>query len=220
MFDLKNIKIKKEKSLPESLDARKDGVLILPEGYRYCAECVLITPHDLIDKRWYNKYQCKLCGYTSGDGYNDCPNCGWEEPEDGLLFHDVTIHNPGCHCEAKEWERENLIGQIYSSHYSIAGYVADQFYRSWMKPAPDRGSYCLPKDKEWYDKNQHLKKRWREMKEMKCGCPTFRVYDNTHVINYSSRYYPSMDCMNAIEWDYDVRCPICGEIYHINDTNC
>jgi hypothetical protein len=89
-----------------------------------------------------------------------------------------------------------------------------------MQTAPDKDGYALPRDREWYDKNKHLKKRWDEIKNMKCGCPTYRVYNDPHVINYSFRYYASMDCMNAAEWNYDIRCPICGEIFHVWDSNC
>lgn len=215
-MDITDMKLISEK-MPTSL-SNNNGVLIIPEGYKYCGSCEAVTPHKPIDNS--NIYDCKICQFRLYNFDNNCPNCGWEEPEDGMLYYDETVHHRGCHCERKEWKGENLIGQICNHYSSIADMVVDEFYKSWMKPALDRGSYSLPKDKEWYDKNQHLKKRWREMKDLKCGCPTYRVYCNTHVINYSSHYYPSMDCMNAMEWYYDVRCPICGFIFNINDSNC
>jgi hypothetical protein len=61
---------------PQFLSIDEDGILIMPEGYKYCNECGSLTPHEI--ER--HSAICKVCesnvfGYT-------CENCGYEFNEE------------------------------------------------------------------------------------------------------------------------------------------
>ena len=91
---------------------------------------------------------------------------------------------------------------------------AEQILRDFLFQYKDIG-YMRPNPK-----CEEIKNTLKEKNMLKCSCPIMTVYPVTNIYNYRSGYYASMDCSNAMEWHYDVRCPICGDIFHVSDTNC
>jgi len=206
-----------KKSYPEL--TVKEGVVQVPEGYRWCGSCEALTVHEKDDWHSFDCIVCGVCNYPD----NGCPNCGASDPleDDPGGVEEVTLHHKGCHCNdidrfVVDGDEDWWINRCLSE----ARRVAYEFKRDWMKPAPDRVSYMLPRDREWYDKHSKLKRVWEEAYLVKCGCPRTTIFRNINVYNYNSYPVYSMDCMNAIEWDYTVRCSVCGYIYEVHDGNC
>ncbi len=177
----------------------------IPKGYLWCEECKALTPHF---KGTYSK-SCVICGDSKYSDQN-CPNCGWEEPEDQKpLQHEVIIHGSGCHCNC-EWMFDADDYDSFRSCYSHAEDILKDFlsqYKdlSYMRPDPIKAK---------------IKKILEDKNMLECSCPRVIVYPITNIYNYSSGYIWSDSCSNAMEWTYDVRCPICGEIFNVSDTNC
>lgn len=84
----------------------KSTVLEVPEKYRYCNECELLTRQD-------KGNCCELCGLkemTDDEQYAFCPNCGYahdrttasEEGLSGWLY--ACIHAEGCEDYSKDCE--------------------------------------------------------------------------------------------------------------------
>ncbi len=151
----------------------------IPEGYQYCGQCELLTPHTLNSqinpsKAIPSDYECDLCG-SKKYGYDNCPNCGWE-------------HDP---------ERDLMPVTIKVKKHTTA---------------------CIQKQS---DKKFHFQEEieYRHMKD-DCDCPEVDAYPIQPIFNYRERSVFSMDCSNAREWDYDVMCPICNEVFEVSDGNC
>lgn len=207
---------KKDKIAPLQFD--ESGVSIIPKGYKWCEECAALTPHipNENNPTWW--HDCVICGEHSSLAVYSCPNCGKEEEESYLEEVEVIVHLDGCHC-ADESKIEGYITHYFTNN--LAEQILTDFRESWMQQVPDRGSYSLPRDKVWYEKNQHLKKRLQEYeKQFVCGCPRYYIYPNINQIIVNQQYVYSLDCMNAMEWDCIIRCPICGFIYEYSTGNC
>ena len=73
----------------EEFEKQHPYVIKIPEGYQYCPDCQLITPHSLKEEKRGAKftdvedYECDLCSHSVFSSAYCCPNCGWEhDPED------------------------------------------------------------------------------------------------------------------------------------------
>ncbi len=183
----------------------KKGHTIIPDGYKWCEACEALTPYYKKD-RW-GSYRCQVCDNFS-TGMIECPNCGCEENEDCCESHVVTKHHDGCHQKREESENGLL---LYSHAEDIFREFKSEFM--WKSPAPDRGSYCLPRDDEWYDENKFLHKKLKDYEERtKCECPKFTIYSviNQIVIDSGSGFNGDY---TDYWWRYKVRCRVCGFIY-------
>ena len=153
--------------------------LNIPEGYKYCAECELLTPHTLKEDMW----ECDICSY-SPIGYYLCPNCQWEhDPDRDLQPESIDVKKHTEQCFKKQLEEVK-------------------------KDAKNK--------KDGWDMEVIFNKRVEE----KCDCPTVTCYTISNCYNYSQWSPASLDCYNALEWEYEVMCPICNEIFEVQDGNC
>lgn len=177
----------------------------VPKEYRWCSECDRLTPHEKGPHSW--NIICVVCGNDS-HAIDHCPNCGWVVPDE---YHeedpvqDTKIHRPGCHCIPFFDYDEDDVLWFYKRFEGMgdtwAEIVAHQFYKD-NKGAPGAG------------------KIYRE--HVECGCPTVKTYTRFHMgtFNHWGGPVASMDCMNAMEWGWTTRCPICGAIWDYGDGNC
>jgi len=69
---LTGIQNKDNPDLPRALSLDKNGILKIPEGYRYCKGCRSLTPHE----KMKGYYSCMVCGDHATD--YSCDNCGYE----------------------------------------------------------------------------------------------------------------------------------------------
>lgn len=204
---LKNNKPKK------IVDAK--GNVTIPENYKWCHVCQALTPSKKAGpEQIFAKEECIVCGEGRNTIFDSCPKCSWYEEGGDLSEYDIIIiHHEGCHCQINDNDDAFLF-------YTHAQEIARSFKEDWLKPAPERCSYSLPKDKEWHNLHTRLMRQWLLAYEQECGCSRYFIYRNTHTFNFKSWTYPSMDCYNAQEWSYDIKCPICGTIFTAQDGNC
>lgn len=131
----------------------------IPEGYRWCSMCELLTPHK---KHEIFDFECEICG-SSNTSYDECPNCGWEhDPYRDLAPSEINVKKHTNEC------RKNNI---------------------------------------------------KESSEDDCDCPEVVCYPFSNSYNYKEWTKSSLDFMNAIEWSYEVLCPICNTIFEVQDGN-
>ena len=151
----------------------------IPEGYKYCDNCELLTPHTLDpminpSKANASDWQCDVCE-SKPEGYDNCPNCGWEhDPDRDVLPETIKV----------------------KKHTTV----------------------CIEKQVIETSK-QHAEINWESIEE-KCDCPEVVAYPIQNIFNYKFEKVFSMDCYNAAEWSYDIMCPICNEIFEVQDGNC
>lgn len=171
----------------------------VPEGYGWCEDCKALTPFT---KEQFKRY-CNICMNTKY-GYG-CNNCGWEEPDNGeLLVKEVSIHGDGCHCDNYDPYQED---GYYYDNWATA--ILKDFFKSYPNHLYNYNQ----------DRNK-IEKRLKELNLLECSCPKVTIYPVTNIYNFREYSVFSMDCSNAIEWSYDVRCPICGDIFYVQDGNC
>ena len=164
----------------------------IPKGYRWCEHCEALTPQEW---GYSQTSHCKIC-HSFNSGICVCPNCGAEEEELGPESVDIHVHHEGCHFQDEKPEDGMYFHSFYASH---AEKILYEFIKS----------------------NKGLPALWiKEQKALECGCPRYKVFRHLNIYNYTSGSYYSQDCMNAIEWSYDRRCPICGLVYFVSDSNC
>ncbi len=166
----------------------------IPEGYEWCEECQLLTPHG--PDFWSNS-SCGVCGNTK---YSEgCPNCGWSEPEDWDPDQvDVPLHGDGCH-----------LFEYYPNDFDHeAENVRDQHFR-WLNRL-----------RAYWPHRYDPLTRLQEMGLWDCSCPRVECFRQPMRFGYKQWYGHGMDCSNHIEWAYNVRCPICGEVFDVSDSNC
>ena len=75
----------------------------IPEGYQYCPECELLTPHTYngyVDKvRYPEDWECDICGHKKDDHGYCCPMCGWEhDPDNDIAPETIKIKNHTNEC--------------------------------------------------------------------------------------------------------------------------
>lgn len=180
----------------------------VPKGYLWCESCQALTRHEESTYSWNR--DCQVCFNSTNISGDCCDNCGWNSPDEiESPTHNVIIHNPGCHCDPKcfhyDDEEEYAIG-FNNTH-------ADQILDDFLSGFPHEFIY---KDK----RATLIKKRLREMNLLECSCPQETIYTVTNLYNYSCESVWSDSCSNAVEWSYDVRCPICGNVFQVCDGNC
>lgn len=183
----------------------REHVTTVPDGYAWCTECEALTPHE--PHRFGLK--CKVCDNTEiGEG---CPNC--HAPDYELLDAPqqllVQIHQPGCHMSNDGEKVDGWFEQIHGEK------ILNEFTSSWYATKPP--SWWTDGPSMW---TCVLHNRLREEAQRKCGCPAVEIYPNPHVLSYHRWKSHAYDCDNGYEWKATVRCPVCGEVYDIEDSNC
>lgn len=175
-----------------------DGYINIPKGYFWCDECQALTPHDQEKSPEYSwqedYYYCKICD-SQIDFNNDtnCPKCGWNYLpyyESGPK-QDIQAHQPGCHYMENSIDAEDI---CYSLGYSHAENVWDEFIRRNFQ--------------------------FRNIKEIKCSCLTYEIITDPYCYASTGGYGSGMECYNDTWWHLDIRCPICGERFEIDDSSC
>lgn len=184
------------------------GQTIIPDGYKWCEACEALTPYRK-GKDFQDSYHCEICDSFS-TGCIECPKCGCEESEDCAEPTEVIRHRDGCHGSDEESEFTTR------SHADI---VLREFRRDFLKPCPDRGSYCLPGDQIWYNENRGLHSLLSDHKKRtECECPRFTIYRNINQIALDSGSCGTQDG-TSYWWTYKVRCPVCGFVYKNGDSS-
>lgn len=191
----------------------KTGEVTVPEGYKWCPECRALTPHSKGEHSW-SSLRCVICGSAHYSPSYDCPNCGWEPDSDDMVGEQtIILHNKGCHCDPEQNGDDAFCG-------SWAKKIAHEFQQDWMKPFPHRGSYSLPKDKEWYDGFARLDKQWWKAYKVECGCERVVIYHQPWAFDNWIHSTWNDACSNPHVFGGKYRCPICGEIFEWEDTDC
>jgi hypothetical protein len=147
-------------------------IVKVPEGYKYCPECNLLTPHSAYYIPWREPI-CDICGYYDLE-YAKCPNCGWNhDPDRDLYPRSIMVKKHRENCEAlKQETKEDEIQPLHS------------------------------------------------LRDYDCDCPEVECYSVPHIFNYHEWQPYHLDCYNALEWSYEVRCPICYTVFDVQDGNC
>ena len=202
-----------------------NNATIVPEHYWWCSECDALTPHKYISKEdrdfpWI-KWQCEICGFEPFDLEFGCPNCGYPEPEEpGPIT--IVVHGSGCHFK-EERDDEGLI----SLDLPQAEFIMSQFERSWERMR----RRMFPNNFRWgceswcgsdpgLKLNQKLKNLIHREQKRTCKCLRKVIYPMLNIHNFSIWSAPHLECSNAAEWAYDVRCEKCGFWYDRQDGNC
>lgn len=180
----------------------------IPKGYKWCSDCNALTPHR--GGKWGTD-ECIICGNIIHNVGMECPNCGWEDDSDSPFEQEIILHYEGCHLGALN-DEDNFMGTI--SDKVLSGF-RKQFLGKY-----ERSTWILPRGEIPYREYQRRLDLFRQAKEMKCGCPRYIVYNQPWIISSWSSPYYSMDCINAVAFGAKIRCPICGEIFEWEDTNC
>lgn len=191
----------------DNLKFDERGNTIIPEGYKWCQNCEALTPHK--EKReWFIEFHCEVCGHEIYSSLA-CPKCGCMESEDFCEPAIIIRHREPCH----DNDMDGFIANSYSDS------IMQQFAREFMKSAPDRSSYILPRDEEWYFKNRRLHQQLDEYeKRTKCRCPRFIIYRNINQTIVESHSYFNGDYV--CHWGkYKVKCRICGYFYEREDSD-
>lgn len=190
ILDISNVI--KQKNVAPMLILGEDNILIIPDGYRWCAECEALTPHTPNKNKeqdWHPDCQCEICGYAPISVSDECSHCGYDA--DSLLeewgVHEVSIHKEGCAVPVakKEWHKK--IENIEDAEFR--GGIGEWIQRP---PYPD----------------------------IKCDCPKAPIFQKPNIFNTWNKAVYSMDCSNAREWGCQWRCPICGTINEHETGNC
>lgn len=196
-------------------DEHNKLTLIIPNGYKYCNECKVFSPHVETSK---HVLYCDVCE-TEKNMYYTCDHCGYDFSENGMsdplenlssYSYEVTVHHPGCHLAhtfkdpIKQFD-EYLFNSGHI-HFDLNSY----------------GNRLLYKFIKNMTKEDKIKLAGRLQEEclLKCGCPSLMVIPPNSIVSYNEYHVTSFDCSNALEWDYELRCPICGEINEFSDGNC
>jgi hypothetical protein len=204
---------------------------ILPDGYRYCSNCDRFTPYYEDDTGYMKKSVCRVCEHETYTEYM-C-ECGHDFDIEG--FYDSypeteIIHGAGCHNFPEVHEdyyndddkvfREyktvmsNQYGyqhlRIYARSY--ADVILGEFLESlsnWDILKLEKQLHNILGTGIGFNERNHG-----------CNCEEVKVFKVDHCVQYNSRYVYSMDCMNAMEWDFTLKCPICGRLMEHWDGNC
>lgn len=79
---------------------------------------------------------------------------------------------------------------------------------------------CCSKRKDWDFDEEGFAPR-PDPYNNDCDCPEVDAYPVQHIFNYSrTPAHWNMECPNAMEWSYDVMCPICNYVFEVDDGNC
>lgn len=187
---MKSLNILKENEPSEGLLIDENGKVTLPKGYLWCMNCEAATLHT--KGTTSSSLICNICGQWKCIDYG-CTNCGWE-PEEELKPAEMYVIRHSENCpevkKIREWEEGD---------FHMATDIVEPLIRKIRVPIEEI-EYIVGKHK--------------------CDCPFDIIYPCLNVFNYSSWTPYSMDCMNAVEWSYDIRCPICGEVFSVSDGNC
>jgi hypothetical protein len=188
----------------------EQGLVTIPKGYRWCANCRALTPHDT-DKLFSGHLRCIVCDEADYGSYR-CDRCGYElgEEEWTKPFRWVTIHHPGCHFQPyTEDEQEEFESSPLAFLYSFSTSYANKLAADFFDTLKDWRGFLTLQGKIW--KNNLL---------THCFCPRVKVYTNLHVFGNWEKSVYSQDCSNAMEFGCTVRCPVCGYLFEVEDGNC
>ena len=210
----------------------ENGATIVPEHYWWCVECDALTPHRFLKPKEktmpWREWECEVCGYEQSGLDMGCPNCGFPEPEDDPIKLTVVVHGPGCHFRHEDEEEFWESGlKHHTSGAPIAWVVMMQFERSWERMRrrmfPNNfwgGCETWTGADPGFRLNSALQNLIQREKERTCKCPRKVIYPLLNILNFTAWPAPHMDCMNATEWAYNVRCEKCGVWYDRQDGNC
>ncbi len=191
--------------------------LLIPSGYEYCQECKCFTPHitDTTTFQYTEQHICEVCDHTK-DWDNTCEHCGNDmgEPEDHFAHENSYYkkkHHSGCHCiveygndDDHYFDKMNgWCGSIYLINDTHVSKILSEFIEDLS--------------------NLDLLRFGSELKNannIECGCPVIEVLPVNNIASYHTHNVYSPDCSNAMDWDYELRCPICGELKYYEDSNC
>jgi len=169
------------------------GRLCQEKGYSWCEECLALTPHIKLDD-WNTG--CSVCETRKIEGWARCPVCGWEPPEDMFTEPEgqsEQIHLPGCH------DSLDAYGSTTNGSWVITQRVLDE--REWARVFSEQGIYS----------------RYRELMDMECGCPKVMTYKYPWLIAHRASQRMSYVSPYSYHLEWDIRCPICGEIFEVDD---
>ena len=174
----------------------QEGYVDIPKGYLWCQECDALTPHEKsndISFSWQEDYRtCVICESVIIFDDSDCPKCGWRYINyENPREHTIQVHHLGCHYNEVNRDEEDI---TYSFGYSHAESVWNEFIRYNFQ--------------------------FKDIEEIKCDCPEYKVYPDPYCYNSDGGYGPGMICYNERWWILYIRCPICGERFEIEDGNC
>jgi hypothetical protein len=182
------------------MDKQHPYQIEIPEGYQYCPECELLTPHTYngyVDKvRYPENWACDICDHVKNDYGYCCPMCGWEhDPDNELAPVTIKIKKHTTSCLEKQKRQNNP----EDDHVSKRKFNSYYDYKNFL----DDLSFVVEKI------------------ENNCDCPKVDAYPIQHIYNYrSSTQHWNMECSNAIEWSYDVMCKVCCYVFEVEDGNC
>jgi hypothetical protein len=180
----------------DNSDRVEDHIIKIPNGYRWCQNCEALTPHEpssLFDCDCVVCCNCVICG-NSGSNLLSCPTCGYEEDAEGSGEQEIQIHGAGCHYHENYADE---LGEAYPIKLARR-FSSHEYY------------YVSPQFRRLFESNIY----------QKCNCRKVKIYRKPWVYGQWSRPYDTLDCWNAVEFGYTVRCPICGIIWEEEDTNC
>lgn len=205
-----------KKNLSTSWSKDDNGVLKLhiPDGFKYCKECAAFTPH-LFESPQYGDgiLTCNICD-DAHYIYDSCDNCGYYFGEGDEHFppeysFKMVKHHEGC-------------------HFKEDTSITDHFYYEWLG---HRSIYFMldthaNRVLKSFLEGLTLKDQWRfnyelaELENQQCGCPEIEVIPVDNCVGFIEHNVYSLDCSNAMEWEYELRCPICGDLKYFADSNC
>jgi hypothetical protein len=175
----------------------KDGYVKIRKGYLWCDDCGAFTPHEKIDNpfTWQEDHRtCMICDKTIEFDDQDCPKCGWRYIQyEDMSETNVKVHRHGCHYNDDKWNDDG-----------------DCFY----------GTNAYPEAERIWRKFIAQNFQFKDVKEIKCACPEYKIYQDPYCYASRGGYGHGFDCYNEQWWVLNIRCPICGERFEIEDGNC
>lgn len=121
------------------LKTDKEGILIIPKGYKWCMDCNALTPHE--KEKENDKYSqrviCKVCSHNLDDEY-DCPNCGHSATNEieGPETIEVPVHVEDC--PVLLWERQE--------NERVKEQIDQAFLMTEWEPIPEPPECNCPKE--------------------------------------------------------------------------
>lgn len=152
------------------------------------------------------------------EGYQWCMECEAATPhvkrEGGVMVGCVlcgSVKYDLDQCPNCGWERGDEV--LASESIEIAHYPTCEHF---LLTVPD-GVFDYKKGKSTAVRFIRQGPDQEPLMPAGCGCPSFKIYRNLNIFNYWSQSNNSMDSYGGVDWSYNIRCPICGEVFFIED---
>ncbi len=110
----KTIKVPGKSPFPEP---QHPYLVPIPNGYQFCPECELLTPHTLNSqvnpsKAYPEDWTCDVCNHEKFESGYECPRCGWEhEPERDISPVSIKIKKHTTACWNMQQKIEEHLGE-------------------------------------------------------------------------------------------------------------